>query len=982
MEPIRKPDIDKSALRVPTDVKTVLKSGAINSYDALQLMGNTVNASADEVNRATDWVNENGEILAENEKERIEKENERIENEIKRRELDDKIQEALDGAYEKAEADREDRFQEAEAKRNVNVEIAKESAKSAQSSASAANAAATTAQGYVNEIKENIKNLPDGSAVSAQVATNKADISQLALFSSANRGAIRNLDFTLFGGKNYIDGCIVNASGNIEEHIGCSISAFVPVYGITRINVYYGTYVREARMAFYDTNYKFVDASGQSSSGSSRAYDVPSNAYYVIITFNTGYNAKIVNAANSSTIWHTITDEIGLQKNVIDIKNKVEKISDDVIRVDTDINGNLNYINDNIVNAEGQLEKYVGFCASDFIKISKQEHASIKWYYGTYLRDAKLVFYANDKVTIVDTFGQSTSTSARSVSVPDGTAYMRVTFEKGYNAVIIDNNTTETIWIPGSEGGIKNDISDLMSKRNKTYTNTKTFVTTAQTTCAIDFAPVIKKGSIVKVEVINTEGAFAANYRIPLYITTSAYGQVRQVGLFVGKTLTFCFDSEIEQIKILAKSNIDGVATLNVTVLGEIESINNKFGKYWASDEIPEYYNENDYLKNQIKTCEYYYKQCAADGDMFVFLTDVHWDDEDYSVKSTDHNPNAKMSIPLIHKIVNELPISYVFSGGDDYTNGGDVRRYTEAIADAANGRIVFVTGNHDYNFNGDNKVAYYHDATAIDKHEYHPHYYFIDNNRNKIRYIVLNSHLNDPSKDGDGDGTGGYLPNRFGAAQIEWLSTTALDMPDGWSAIIFTHDMHSINMANDSIVVINQSIVDVINNNADKIISVIQGHTHRDRVVYCNNGIVPDIITSCDRYEPYEESGGVIDINVTRELGTTSENLFDVVVVDKANHFIHSVRIGGDALDGIDNNAGANHVIERVVYNGAFNVGNTIILPINPLMKGQSINWSSVNSSIVSVNNGVVTANRAGRTSVIATCNEKKVAYMFNVIS
>ena len=78
MEVISKPELDKSLLRVPTHVKRVLRSGELGTYDVLELIGNTVNASADEVNRSTDWVETNGEILVENENERIANENERI----------------------------------------------------------------------------------------------------------------------------------------------------------------------------------------------------------------------------------------------------------------------------------------------------------------------------------------------------------------------------------------------------------------------------------------------------------------------------------------------------------------------------------------------------------------------------------------------------------------------------------------------------------------------------------------------------------------------------------------------------------------------------------------------------------------------------------------------------------------------------------------------------------------------------------------
>lgn len=56
---------------------------------------------------------------------------------------------------------------------------AEAAATTAQENASAAQTAATTTQGYVQEIKEAMQNLPDGSAVSAQVAVNKSGINVL-----------------------------------------------------------------------------------------------------------------------------------------------------------------------------------------------------------------------------------------------------------------------------------------------------------------------------------------------------------------------------------------------------------------------------------------------------------------------------------------------------------------------------------------------------------------------------------------------------------------------------------------------------------------------------------------------------------------------------------------------------------------------------------------------------------------------------------
>lgn len=91
MGSICKPELDQSIMRVPIDLKGALIAGEMHTYDAMQTMANTINATAEEVNRATDWVNEAGETLAENE-------NERIENEQKRKEEFDIMKRTSTGA--------------------------------------------------------------------------------------------------------------------------------------------------------------------------------------------------------------------------------------------------------------------------------------------------------------------------------------------------------------------------------------------------------------------------------------------------------------------------------------------------------------------------------------------------------------------------------------------------------------------------------------------------------------------------------------------------------------------------------------------------------------------------------------------------------------------------------------------------------------------------------------------------------------------
>lgn len=218
MEAISKPELDMQTLRVPTNVKRVLRSGELGTYDVLQLMGNTINASADEVNKATDWVNKNGEILAENEKERIENENNRVEafeSALEGVKFIDPSQAANILALNKKVTENIDKVKEDADKSANAAEVAERNAVAAMASAANSEASANSSVTALNTIKEQIQQMvadPDtDAAIVAKLAehtaelntkTEKVDFDRLAtqvaeggMFSAKNSGRVGNLKF-------------------------------------------------------------------------------------------------------------------------------------------------------------------------------------------------------------------------------------------------------------------------------------------------------------------------------------------------------------------------------------------------------------------------------------------------------------------------------------------------------------------------------------------------------------------------------------------------------------------------------------------------------------------------------------------------------------------------------------------------------------------------------------------------------------------
>ena len=132
------------------------------------------------------------------------------------------------------------------------------------------------------------------------------------------------------------------------------------------------------------------------------------------------------------------------------------------------------------------------------------------------------------------------------------------------------------------------------------------------------------------------------------------------------------------------------------------------------------------------------------------------------------------------------------------------------------------------------------------------------------------------------------------------------------------THTTYFIKYdTNELVQVIPQDYLDALDNYSGngKIACIISGHTHRDRITATAGGI-PIVIVTCDKYRVYTDPvTGNQDLNVTRTLGTITEQAFDVVVLDKTNKKLTFIRIGAQALNGTGNNPGTAVEYREVTY-------------------------------------------------------------------
>lgn len=308
------------------------------------------------------------------------------------------------------------------------------------------------------------------------------------------------------------------------------------------------------------------------------------------------------------------------------------------------------------------------------------------------------------------------------------------------------------------------------------------------------------------------------------------------------------------------------------------------------------------YIQKKAHDIEERLKTAVVNGDAFYFITDMHWD------------KNAQQSPQLIKKLNSILRINKLFTGGDITSNGYSnepIRSLQSAMNEKS--QVYCITGNHEFLVNNTTyNEIYYMQSAMYDNNvifgSREKNYYYFNNEIQKIRYIVLAAY---------GELIGGAAQSLYlDSDQLEWFRDVALNVQSGWTIIVLTHCMYSSPYSGGTWQNPVQSpaqddnnftdvIKDYMENGNGEIACIIEGHLHYDRIFEIS-GMPKIVATTCDKYLPWIEGG----VNQEpwlddRVLGTTTEQAFDVVILDKTQRTVTFVRVGEPARDGINNTFG-----------------------------------------------------------------------------
>lgn len=173
--------------------------------------------------------------------------------------------------------------------------------------------------------------------------------------------------------------------------------------------------------------------------------------------------------------------------------------------------------------------------------------------------------------------------------------------------------------------------------------------------------------------------------------------------------------------------------------------------------------------------------------------------------------------------------------------------------------------------------------------------YYYVDIAKEKVRLVFLCSYFYEQC------GSEPVMIFGYEESQIQWLQNEALVLPSDWTVMLFSHDAPFSALLSDEKTALEKN--DIANGNP--VFSALNhcrkqygfdiagwfiGHYHGDRIV--TRFGVPFVITASETaYDPQ-----LFDDDVrfwARELGTPSEDLWDVLVLKKSERRVWLKRFG-----------------------------------------------------------------------------------------
>ncbi|WP_434752913.1 metallophosphoesterase family protein [Paenibacillus amylolyticus] len=274
--------------------------------------------------------------------------------------------------------------------------------------------------------------------------------------------------------------------------------------------------------------------------------------------------------------------------------------------------------------------------------------------------------------------------------------------------------------------------------------------------------------------------------------------------------------------------------------------------------------------------------KCVTDAQesdelSFLLLTDSH-----YTVNGTWNDTAG--AIQKLHQKLNFDGIIHLGDFTDGMTTREVSRYYVENILSdlrKCDVPIWATLGNHDSNYFKNNPDPFsLKEQCELYLGRDEPRY-AVDFADQRLRFIFLDSF--DPNE---------VLRYGYNASCIQWVNEQLVSTPADWQVVIFSHVAPIGRLQYwAKIMRGEEELMKVLHEHSDKILAFINGHNHGDLIDNAEGFPILSILNSkCEAFTEYKSPGF---ITPHRKLGDSSQEAFDVMVVNTEKRQIRFVRFG-----------------------------------------------------------------------------------------
>lgn len=292
-------------------------------------------------------------------------------------------------------------------------------------------------------------------------------------------------------------------------------------------------------------------------------------------------------------------------------------------------------------------------------------------------------------------------------------------------------------------------------------------------------------------------------------------------------------------------------------------------------------YREKSFFRKEIEeTVRTIKEKQRSDTLSFALMADSHyvinggWEDSVSNLRAVQENVGFDAVIHLGDLTDGMVPLSIT-------------REYTrKVIGDLESLGVPFylTLGNHDSNYFRKNPEW----MTQREQSEYYLQqkvpWYFVDFDKQRLRCLFLYSF--------DHQETVRY---GFPMEEVEWVREILNDTPQDFSVIVFAHvpllpEMHywSREIRNSAEL---KQVLDEHVEMGQRILAYVHGHNHADQIVYTD--CFPIVAVGCAKCEDFKDKKPEGSVTYDRKMGTISQELWDVMIVDTMKSKIDFVRFG-----------------------------------------------------------------------------------------